>query len=62
MTQPLDPDEGPTVWVEPVGESAYKILAGTDPDDPVATILLSAREIDRLHSLTKDESAKRESQ
>lgn len=44
---PLDPTEGPTLWVEE-DEPVYKLLQGTDPDDPVKHIYITEREVENL--------------
>lgn len=47
---PLDPDEGPTVWVNPEAGNKYtvKLLVGQDPENPRKDIVLSHGEIERL--------------
>lgn len=53
---PLDPNEGPTIWATPLPDNqfTYKVMVGTDPEDPQNTILLSANEIHRLSLLVEE--------
>jgi hypothetical protein len=47
----LDPNEGPTAWIdtEAGNKHTVKVLFGTDPNHPFEEFLLSKNEISKLH-------------
>ena len=51
--QPLDPEEGPTVWARQLENNRYtvEIVEGSDPNDGLRSIELSHSEIKRLADL-----------
>lgn len=41
---PLDPDDGPTAWVEVDDHGLIHLLSGSDPADPSDVVTLTRRE------------------
>lgn len=44
---PLDPDEGPTLWLKTDTDGLMHLLSGTDPENPTDTVTLNCREFTR---------------
>lgn len=44
---PLDPDDGPTAWVEADDDGLIHLLNGPDPDEPDDTVTLTRQEFQR---------------
>lgn len=42
--EPLDPEEGPSLWVRSDGNGLMLLAAGSDPENPTDRIMLNRRE------------------
>ena len=48
---PLDPNEGPTIWLRLGGGNhhTHSLIVGTDPDNPLRSVQVSSSEIKRAY-------------
>jgi hypothetical protein len=54
--EPLDPNEGPSVWAKYAESNNHMVVVaiGTDPENPLETFSLSHGEVENLNRLVQN--------